>query len=480
MLSIVVLCVAAAIALGEEGVSDSDKSSSLADAVQSQNWKLSMSLLQEDVANARSLQSDGMSALHWAALHGHEPTTAALLKAGADANLPNEYGLTPLSIACSNGAFAIVKLLVDQGVKLDWKGRGEETLLMLAARHGDPATVKLLIAHGCNPNQQERRGQTALMFAAANGNAEAAEAIIAAGADINVRLSSGFTPMLFAAREGHWNVIERLLKAGVDVNGVIESTKTFERAPRKGMSALLLALESGHFELAIRLVDAGADPNDQRSGFTPLHSVIWVRKTKIGDNPDGDPPPRITGDLTSLRFVRKLAARGADVNRRLDARNSGKPGKAQLNPEGTTPFLMASLTADLPLLKLLLELGADPTIPNVDNCFPFQAAAGVGVTSVGEEPGTTQEVLEVLQFLLAYQADVNAVDKNGETAMHGAAYRSYPEVADFLAAHGAKSEFWNKKNKHNWTPIRIAEGYRPGSLKPSPEMLAALKRAMNH
>jgi ankyrin repeat protein len=73
---------------------------------------------------------------------------------------------------------------------------------------------------------------------------------------------------------------------------------------------------------------------------------------------------------------------------------------------------------------------------------------------------------------------VNAVDKNGETAMHGAAYKSLPQVVQLLAYRGAKIETWHTKNKYGWTPLSIAEGYRPGNFKPSPETLEALRRVM--
>ena len=58
--------------------------------------------------------------------------------------------------------------------------------------------------------------------------------------------------------------------------------------------------------------------------------------------------------------------------------------------------------------------------------------------------------------------DVYAVDKNGETAMHGAAYKHVPSVARLLAAHGAKVQVWNRPNKKGWTPLRITEGIPVG------------------
>jgi ankyrin repeat protein len=141
---------------------------------------------------------------------------------------------------------------------------------------------------------------------------------------------------------------------------------------------------------------------------------------------------------------------------------------------------MAAATADIAYMKLLLELGADPKLANVDGCTPLMAACGIGVGSdqatetAGEEP----EVLEAAKLLLDLGVDVNAVDANGETAMHGAALKNLPKVVQFLADHGAKVEVWNKENKFGSTPLMLAQGYRPGNFKPSFETIEAVQRVM--
>ena len=105
-------------------------------------------------------------------------------------------------------------------------------------------------------------------------------------------------------------------------------------------------------------------------------------------------------------------------------------------------------------------------------------AAGLATRSPGEDAGTENEVLEALQVLLRLGADVNAVDNNGETAMHGAAYKNLPKVVKFLAAKGAKIEIWNRPDKFGWTPLAIAVGYRFGNFKPSAETEAAVREVM--
>jgi len=234
-------------------------------------------------------------------------------------------------------------------------------------------------------------------------------------------------------------------------------------------------VENGHFELAMVLVKAGANPNDQRSGFTPLHTLTWVRKPNRGDDPDGQPPPAGSGKLSSLQFVRELVKSGADVNTRLE---KGTSGRGKLGMTGATPFLLASKTADVPYMRLLVELGADPLLSNKDGCTSLMAAAGIGTLAPTEEAGTEPEALAAVEYLLTLKADINTVDKNGETAMHGAAYKSLPKMVQLLADRGAKIEIWNQNNKYGWTPLVIAEGFRPGNFKPSVETIAAIHRVM--
>lgn len=448
--------------------------SSLPDAAERADWPRVNSLLQER-ADANAAQADGATALHWAVHHDDLSTVKALLAAGADAKATNRYGVPPLHLACVNGNEAIVTALLDAGADPNAALRGGETVLHTAARTGRAGPVKALLARGAKVNAADRNGQTALMWAAADGHKEVVELLLHSGADRYARLKSGFTAFLFAAREGRLEVVRALLKAGADPNEAIETAKAAGRAPDNGTSALLLAVENGHFELAMELVKAGADPNDQRSGFAPLHVVTWVRKPDRGDDLSGMPPPYGSGKLTSIEFVRLIAAHGADVNARL---KRGDSGRGKLGMPGATPFLLAAKTADLELMKLLVELGADPSIPNADGATPLMAAAGLGCLAPTEVAGTEPECVEAVKYLLSLGADVNTRDKNGETAMHGAAYKSLPRVVQLLADRGAKIEVWHQENRWGWTPVMIAEGFRPGNFKPSPETLAALHRVM--
>jgi ankyrin repeat protein len=471
------VCSAFAVVLALCGVSSPAiaADSPLADAAEKADWQRVKTLL-KDRADVNAAQKDGMTALHWAAYHDHSEAAKLLLAAGATAKVENRYGVTPLSLACTNGNTEIVRMLVAAGADANTTLRGGETVLMTAARTGRAGPVKALLDAGAKVDAKDRKGQDALMWAAADGHADVVELLIKAGANPKARLKSGFTPLLFAAREGRIDVVRALLKAGVDPNEAIETDrKGGGYAPRSGQSALMLTVENGHFELAMALVKTGADPNDQRSGFTPLHTLSWVRKPNRGDDPDGQPPPTGSGNLNSLQFVREMVKAGADVNTRIE---KGATGRGKLGMPGATPFLLAAKTADLPYMKLLVELGADPLLANKDGCTPLMAAAGIGTLAPDEEAGTEPETLAAVEYLLTLKADVNTVDANGETAMHGAAYKSLPKMVQLLADRGAKIDVWNKKDKYGWTPLMIAEGFRPGNFKPSAETIAAIHGVM--
>lgn len=429
-------------------------------------------------ADVNIAQTDGMTALHWATYRDDLELARLLVRAGATVGAANRYGVTPLSLACTNGNGAMVALLLKAGANPNAPLPGGETPLMTASRSGALEAVKALINAGASVEaKDDRRGQTALMWAAAEGHAPVVQALIDADADIRTRVPSGLTALMFAVREGQIAVVRTLLHAGADVNEAIQAEGRRRGygggLPPIGTTPLLLAVRNAHFELAALLLDAGANPNADVPGYTALHAITAVRKPGVGDN---DPAPEGSGNMTSLELVRKLVARGANLNARMTKKVN--LNNTRLNEVGATPFMLAALTADAELMKTFAALGADPRLTNVENSTPLMAAAGLATRSPGEDAGTESEVLEAVQTALDLGADINAVDNNGETAMHAAAYKNLPRVVKFLVEKGASITVWNRNDKFGWTPLAIAAGYRFGNFKPSPETEAALREVM--
>jgi ankyrin repeat protein len=446
----------------------------LIDAVKRGDKAAVRALLRQPV-NAWVTEADGTTALHWAVQRDDPETLDLLIRAGGNVKAVNRYGVTPLLLASVNGNPAVIEILLKAGADPNSALPTGETALMTAARTGQADALRALIAHGADLNATEpARGQTALMWAAAEGNVAAIKVLVEHGADMKTREKGGWTALLFAVRGARTDAVRALLDAGGDVNEAVippaggrgrgagaglgaGGGRRGGAGPAGGPSAMMVAVSNAHYELASFLLDKGADPNAAAQGWTALHSITSIRKP----GQTAGPAPKGSGNLDSLEFVRKLVAHGANVNART-TRRPNVSGPTALSLVGATPFLMAARTGDAQLMRLLVELGADPSLPNEDGTTPLLAAAGVGTASPGEDAGLEPDCLEAVKLALALGNDVNAVDKNGNTVMHGAAFKQMPSVVKFLAENGAKVETWNRKNVSGWTPLRIAVGVHRG------------------
>ena len=456
--AILVMLFHAGIASGANSLVEAAKEDNLAELRLQLNRK----------ADVNSTSSDGMTALHWAVQHENAPMVDLLLRSGADVKRATRYGITPLYIACTNGNAVLIERLLIAGADVHSAINGGETALMTAARTGKVEALQVLVTHGADLRAREpSKGQTALMWAAAENNGAAVRFLVESGADIQERSRSGsFTPLLFAVRGGHIEASRVLLESGANVNEALPD----------GTSALVLAAINAHYELAAFLLDRGANPNADAQGWTALHQIAWSRRHNAGFNLPG---PAATGNLDSLDLVRKLVKLGANVN----ARQTKEPrdgNRNQQNRIGATPFLLAAKSADVPLMRVLLECGADPSLKTANNTTPLMVAAGVGIWAPGENPGTHEEALAAVKLALEVGAgDVNAIDDNGDTALHGAVYRGgATPIIQVLADRGARLDVVNKKG---WMPVTAADGveYTPAVLKRYPEAAALLRRLMS-
>ena len=390
-------------------------------------------------ADANEADADGTTALHWAVHRGERATVTALLASGAAVDAANRYGVRPAYLAAENGDAETMRALLAAGADPRATFAEGETLLMTAARAGDVATVEALIAAGADVTATEARGgQTALMLAAAENNGSVVAALLAAGAERDAFEATGeFTALAFAVRGGALDATKALLNAGADASAALAD----------GTSMLVLAAINQNYEVMRALLEHGADANAAVDGWTPLHQIARVRRWTRGFNLPG---PEHRDQLSSLTVVRDLVAHGADVN----AAQTGA-GDA-----GTTPFLLATKSLDLPYMRTLLELGADPSLKAHDGTSAVMAAAGVGqgFGSAGAAPGSIEEALAALALTLERGGGtVNDVNDRNETPLHGAMYRGGSvALIDFLVERGATLE--GVVNSRGWTPLRIADG----------------------
>jgi len=479
--SVSVLFLSLLMALPATLLAQSDNS--LVDAVARQDMARFEALLEQNV-DVNAADKDGTLALHWAVHRDNAAMTRRLPTAGADINRKNRYGVAPLSLAANNGKQDIVKLLLDAGADPNTSMPEGESVLLTAARTGVPEVVEMLIQRGANVDVRESwRGQTPLMWAAAENNLAVIEALARHGAEIDARSDKGFTALMFAARDGKTDAVGLLLALGADLDAALPSGEAvvnesgMSAAAQTGLTPFLLAAGSGHYETANLLLESGADPNQAPLGWSALHQVSWVRKA--GQAGSNNPAPEGSGEIGSLEFTRILVERGADLNSLASSRPP--VGVSSLNMIGATPFLLAARTADVDLMRLLVELGADPHITNSENSSALMVAAGLGTGAPGEDPGSEAEVLEAVRYALTLGFDINAVDNRGNTVMHGAAYKHVPSVVEYLFEAGAEIAVWNQENAFGYTPLIIAQGiYRGMSIVSSPETEDALLKILDY
>ena len=418
----------------------------LIEAVQQHDVAAIRKLLQERVdVNVR--QPDGATALHWA-IHRDDLETARLLvRAGARADAANDYGMTPLLLACTNGSAAAVDLLLEAGANPNLALPSGQTPLMTAAKTGNVGVVKTLIGRGAAVHAKEgTQNQTALMWAVSEKHAEVARVLIEAGADVRARANNGVTPLLLAARRGDIASATLLLDRGADVN---------ETAADK-MSPLVVAAIRDQVAFATFLLDRGADPNQGGAGFTALHWASGIWETELtgphGITASRDEEWRGFGGITEgkLDFIRALLAHGADPNAEI-VKPPLRVGftRGGLNMVGATPFLIAAAAGDSTLMYMLTGHGANPTLTTKEKTTALMAAAGVGRVAI-ESTVTGHLALEAATVALELGADVNAVNYNGDTALHGAASMQSESLVRFLVGYGARIDV---KNKRGQTPV---------------------------
>ena len=423
----------------------------VAEAVKDKDAAAVRSLLKQQ-ADVKATLGDGSTALAWAAHWNDLDTADLLIRAGANVNAANYYGDTPLWEACNNASAAMVEKLSKAGANPNatLPGTGETTL-MRCARAGSADAVNSLIAHGADVNAKEKqKGQTALMWALEERHSEAARALMEHGADIHAKSKGGFTPLLFAARRGDVAAAQMMVEKGADVN---------EIAPG-GQSALLLATDCGQEAFAIFLVERGANVNaTDPNGLTALHYAlrrgVSILRAAIHDPQFGQMDYVLRPDMREL--VNALLDHGANPNARIktDLSRLTDNSRLMLWLSGATPFLLASATGDVPVMKALLAKGADPKLATNDNTTALMVAAGVS----RQEDRSKEEVkqdLEALNMLVELGLDVNAQSKEwGLTALHGAAFNGADEIVKFLVEKGARLDIMDKYGE---TPLSIAEG----------------------
>ncbi|XP_013791334.1 26S proteasome non-ATPase regulatory subunit 10-like [Limulus polyphemus] len=171
----------------------------------------------------------GETALHRAACGKghHRRPLEILVNAGADLDVQNDLGLTPLMCAVDTGSTEMASVLIDSGTDTNLSDRNGQTALHYAAYKNLSDLVKSLLQHGCNVNSPDINGDSALHLASSKGNTNAVQALLSStGVDINAQNIKGNTPLHNAVESGFTTVVHMLLDANCDVTAETTNKKT--------------------------------------------------------------------------------------------------------------------------------------------------------------------------------------------------------------------------------------------------------------
>src|SRR5215475_4165873 len=427
-------------------------SAELADALMNGNRSAVRPLLQKK-ADVNAAQVDGTTALHWAVRADDLETADLLIRAGANVNAENRDGVTPMLLAALNGNAPILDRLIKAGASANAPVTvSGDTPLMIAARSGKPEAVALLLNKGAQIDAKESWGDTsALMWAVAERNDAVVKLLIDHGANVNARTkfvpsatgrgfegatpvdarpnqpfeqnSSGLlTPLMFAAREGDLAAARMLVTAGADINA----------RDGDGKDALGLAIFNGAYEIASFLVDNHADVNQPDSQkFTPLCWAVDRRNMETAPNF----PWMVTTD--PLALIKKLLDQGANANALVDNTPRGRMREGSPRIVFATALMRAAFAADLELMKLLLERGADPTIVSRDGETMVSAAAGLAFIHGYHRGKSPEERLQVVELFVQLGNDVNQADDYGITPLMAAGNYGDVAIIQYLMDAGA-------------------------------------------
>ncbi len=405
----------------------------LVEAARNQDPQQIRTLLNQHIdVNVRS--EDGSTALLWAA-HWNDLATAGLLvRAGADANAANDFRMTPLSQACTNGSARFIELLLNAGAHPNTPIATGETPLMTCARTGNADAVSMLLVHGADVNGKEpTQNQTALMWAAAEQHPKVLQMLIGAKADLRAHTETGLYRAAFC-RAGRRSGIDQdpagrrcrreYPSAARPASGQESRGRGAAAAGRgavaggsaagaggfggdltfPGSTPLFVATVRGHVPLALFLLDHGADPNVMDAGFTPLFWAAGTWENGLANPVYGfvDPIAGIPDREAKLKLVKGLLAHGADPNLQMTVRppTFGGTGTGGYNDAvGATAFVVAANAADVEMMRLLLAAGANPHLLTKTNSNALLAATGLN-RGIGEIIDNEDQALAAVKFLL--------------------------------------------------------------------------------
>ncbi|KAM0335464.1 hypothetical protein ACHAQA_000512 [Verticillium albo-atrum] len=372
----------------------------------------------EDAIDPRRLElrrdSNGNTALHFAAKHGHDEIARLLLQYGSSPASKNHKGETALHEAARSNSVDVAIALVSAGASPGAESNESQTCLDVAVAHKSLYTAAYLVgAASIATIWGGLKGALQL------GAAEVLEIFEDQIDDILAEGSRGGKFLLVSAFQGDELALRYLLEHGVSLDGLVD---------HNGATPLHLAASQGYTSVVRCLLDAGADINakDSMAGGTPLLGAIQgqhLEEVKILLDAGAD-----TGIVLQKGRLRRdlihIVAQDESpeilqllLNKGLDPRT--------LDEAGATAAMGAAGNGHLKTLMALHAAGCDVLAASGDGTTPLLRASLGGHTSV-------------VAWLLDHGADINASDMYGATGLKAAIQNQHVDSVRMLCDRGAE------------------------------------------
>ena len=402
-----------------------------------------LELLLKSRAEVNAVDHQGWTALHVCANHKWNIRAVQLLvSAGADMEIKNFHGKTPLTVAMDIGNLSVAVELI----KLDKMGVNrkvnslKETLLHVISRlHFEPSArfhIQALVAAGADLEAVDCLLRTPLITAASHCNANACLQLLELGADINARDRNNASPELAAS---DYKIPAMIAACRIERDaGLSLGTRQGEAWPPTRVHLLLASAECG-FEQAVRkLVENGADLEAQNADSNTAfvlaskngHSGIVRYLAEAGARVDvsnkegqgayllalGNGHPATASELFTMGVGTNGCDKEGNTSLHLSALNgytelvckevnrSGGAVVGRCNCEGNMPLHLAAERNQTETVRALIYLGADMEAPG---------KCGYTALHVATRWGYAQTVKELLKL----GANIEARDEDGNTAL---------------------------------------------------------------
>ena len=347
-------------------------------------------------ANVEAKNLGHNTALHLAVKSGRRQCVTAVVSTAANIVPCNDNGYTALPPGLAQEGtqmqVQMVRVLIEAGAEVQVENKHGRTPLIYAARCNNPELIEELLKAGANPSACDKYGLTALLEACKYGCIGTARALVASRTGIEARDRDGNTPLLLALRNGYTQLAIELIDAGADVNA----------RNGNGNTALALAFERRENALCYQLVEGGAeaDRNDllfpllENAVITADHDFLQLfLRIKANDSVN----VRGTGGLTVLHVaarcnnfdaVKWLLHHGADPCASAD--------------NGFTPLHSISAAAkseQIQISRLLLARGANPIAKSNQGETPLALAKEKQrfspITAILEKAEVAHQLIEI-------------------------------------------------------------------------------------